>query len=39
MAKERNGYAGSLEKPDGKGQDGKRSLRWKDNISVNFKGT
>jgi hypothetical protein len=38
MAKGRNGYAGSLEKPEGNGQDGKRSLRWKDNISVNFKG-
>ena len=37
MAKERNGYAVSLGKPVRKGQHGKRSLRWKNIISVNFK--
>jgi hypothetical protein len=37
MAKERNGYAVSLGKLEGKGKHGKLSLRWKDNISVNFK--
>jgi len=32
MAEERNRYAVSLWKPEGKGKHGKRSLRWKDNI-------
>jgi len=36
--KESNGHAVSLGKPEGKEQHVKSSLRWKDNISQNFKG-